>query len=132
MNAKPRHTKSFRHTAEIELDNGIKSALFRIKQLELTFKLYKIGFQIRKMAEKDTSLSLLEPITQPMSQIENEDGTLAFKCNSCPQIYKQLKRLQTHLASKHGINIDLDETVNNFSPTMVSTHEDARSCRGRG
>lgn len=123
--AKPRHAKSFRHTAEIELDNGIKSALIRIKQLELSFKLYNIGFQIRKMAEKDTSLSLLEPITQPMSQIENEDGTLAFKCNSCPQIYKQLKRLQTHLASKHGIIIDLDETVNNFSPTMVSTHEDA-------
>ena len=76
----------------------------------------------------NTSLSLLEsqaPSQPAMSQVEGEDGAITFKCNSCDNQYKQLKRLQNHLRDKHGIQIDLDETVNNFSPTMVSTHEDA-------
>ena len=132
---KPRNRQRNGRTKEIELDIGIKSALCRIKQLEVSFKLHYLRFQISKMADNDQSISLMEPATQPMSQVEDEDGSLAFKCNSCPPgkaVYKQLKRLQTHLLSKHGISIDLDETVTNFSPSMVSTHEDAVSAAEPG
>ena len=74
---------------------------------------------------KNDSLSLLE--SPVMTQETNEDGSISFKCMMCPSKYKQLKRLQTHLKQKHGIAADLDDTTvsENFSPLMVSTHEDA-------
>ena len=131
--AKPKARKESRQSTvlKIEHDNRIKSSQLRIKYLELAFKIHKVGFQIRKMAAQDHSLSLLEsqaPQAPPMSQVEDEEGAITFQCNSCKaKPFKQLKRLQNHLLSKHKIKIDLDDTVTNFSPSMVSTHEDAIS-----
>ena len=99
----------------------------------MTLKLLAVKFQIEKMANSaDISLSLLDSPTigrPAMSQETDEDGQVVFKCTLCTLQYKQLKRLQNHLKSKHSINLDLDDTVVSgqftFSPKMQSTHENA-------
>ena len=133
--SKPKKSSKHRHTTvwRAELNNRIENTLRGIKESQMTLKLLALKFQIERMAKSaDISLSLLDSPTigrPAMSQETDEDGQVVFKCTMCPLQYKQLKRLQNHLKSKHGVNIELDDTLLSgqftFSPKMQSTHEDA-------
>ena len=129
--SKPKNKGRIGHTtdkmAEHRIDNNIRLATLHV---QLTIKMNALRFQILKMAKAevvDDSLSLLEsPVNTPaMSQEVNEEGLVVFKCTTCNASYKQLKRLQTHLKSKHNMAIELDDTVMPNSPLMTSTREDA-------
>ena len=80
------------------------------------------------MANHSISLLIDSPTSKPaMSQETKDDGSIEFICGSCPARYKQLKRLTTHLKTKHGVDANLDETEiceDKFSPIAISTIED--------